>query len=78
MVGKLEARCQGLFSARSSPGLFPDQTTAGAGDGVAETAAVGGAFVVSPMFLARPKPSVRNLSPLPQPFTGVQTGTDPT
>lgn len=69
------AKVCSLLAVLQAP--FPDQTTAGAGDGVAETAAVGGAFVVSPMFLARPKPSVE-ISLLLQPFTGVQTGTDPT
>lgn len=47
---------------------FPDQTTAGAGDGAAETAAVGGPFGASPVFLARPEPSAEifHLSPLHQ------------
>lgn len=48
------AKVCSLLAVLQAP--FPDQTTAGAGDGAAETAAVAGAFIVSPMFPARPKP----------------------
>ena len=77
VVGKLRPgpKVCSLLAVLQAP--FPDQTAAGAGDGAAETAAVGGPFVASPVFLARPKPSVE-IFHLSQPFTSVQTGTAPT
>lgn len=76
-MGKLrpDAKVCSLLAVLQAPS--PDQMVAGSGDGAAETAAVGGPFVASPVFLAHPKPSVE-ISHLLQPFTSVRTDAAPT